>query len=65
MTLVRPELAAHERIAALQQQADLARLAWFPAVPPAGPKPKRKRAFGLRTSCDSRSARACPEFRSL
>lgn len=44
MTPARPELAAHERIAALQQQADLSRLAWFPAVPPAGPKPRREEA---------------------
>jgi hypothetical protein len=30
MTPARPEPAAHERIAAVQQQADLARLARFP-----------------------------------
>jgi hypothetical protein len=42
MTPARPELAAHERIAALQRQADLARLARFPAAPPAGPKPRRE-----------------------
>jgi hypothetical protein len=43
MTPARPELAARERIAALQQQADLARLARFPAAPPARPKPGRER----------------------
>jgi hypothetical protein len=36
MTPARPELAAHERIAALQQQADLARLARCPAAPSVG-----------------------------
>jgi hypothetical protein len=43
MTPARPEPAAYERIAAVQQQADLARLARFPAARRQDPNPGGRR----------------------
>ena len=65
MTPARPELAAHERTAALQQQTDLARLARFPAVPLAGPKPSREEAAARTSAQVEEVCRTNPDWQAI
>jgi hypothetical protein len=59
MTPARPELAARERIAVLQQQADLARLGLVPGCPAGRTQAQEGSApSACESSCNSRSASA-------